>query len=312
MLSDHLEGFTAHLRILHGLKDKSIRAYCKHVEEFIAWAGDPAPGDVNQAMVEGFLKHLFIGRGNSNQTRRTKLLAVDKFWRFLKYSKVVPENITEEIPRPRVKNKMMQDFSRNEVLYMFKVPDIYSEKGLRDICILICLAFAGCRVSEVVGLRLSDLRDDGQYIDMMLSDDIVKQDRSRIVDLWKAPSIFIRQWLSVRIGHGAGSSSPLFVSYRRGGRMTGNPLTSKDIDRLLKRIAEDAGLRKTSCHAHMFRATHGADLRHIEGMDIAAIAQRLGHKSIATTDKYIPKRGRITKTYRSLRDYWREFETLWG
>ncbi len=61
----------------------------------------------------------------------------------------------------------------------------------------------------------------------------------------------------------------------------------------------------------MFRASHAQDLRHVEGYDIAAIADRLGHKNISTTDQYLPKRRRVGRKHRSLRDYWIEWERLW-
>jgi integrase len=97
----------------------------------------------------------------------------------------------------------------------------------------------------------------------------------------------------------------------KGDRPRGLPLSIRDVDRFVKHIAAVAGVRTPFVSSHMFRATHGADLRHIEGYDLPAIAERLGHADISTTDRYIPKRKRISKKYRSLREYWREFETLW-
>ena len=62
---------------------------------------------------------------------------------------------------------------------------------------------------------------------------------------------------------------------------------------------------------HMFRASHAVDLRQIQGYDTPAIAERLGHANIQTTDRYISTRGRIHHTYPSLSVYWKDFATLW-
>ncbi len=80
----------------------------------------------------------------------------------------------------------------------------------------------------------------------------------------------------------------------------------------MKRLAEAARIRKTRVYAHMFRATHASDLRHVEGYDILAIADRLGHKNIATTNRYLPRRQRVPRKSRSLREYWLEWEQIWS
>ena len=77
-------------------------------------------------------------------------------------------------------------------------------------------------------------------------------------------------------------------------------------------LGKAANIRKAKMHPHMFRATHCSDLRHIRGYDLPAIAERIGHKRIDTTDLYIPKRERIHKEYASLAAYWSDFHKVWA
>lgn len=315
MIKKLLEQWSRHLVILRGLSPVSVEKYSGIIVEFFDWYKTARPGglpaDVGRKDIEGYLKYLFFTRKNTNMTRRTKITALSMFWKFLVYEGISKEDVTAQIPKPKVHKRFVQYFTQPEVLRFFRQVDIYSEKGIRDACILILFVFCGLRVGELCGLRLNDVVDDGDYIDIQVPDDIGKQGSSRTVDLWKSPSVFIRQWVQIRLSQGATGTSSLLVSYRKGGVCMGNPLIATDISRLIKVLGEKAGIRKARIHAHMFRATHGSDLRNIRGYDICAIADRLGHKNISTTDTYLPKRNRISKEYRSLREYWLEWESIW-
>ncbi len=308
-----LSKWERHLLVLRGLSAASVKAYRDKIVEFFKWHGDEVVEAVSRDDIERYLEDIFY-RGNANITRMNKLGAISGFWRFLRYERVVTEDITDGIPKPRLWRKFIQDLTKEERLRMFSAlrHQVDTEKGLRDICILILLTFGGLRIGEVANLRADDLVDEGDHILVQLPDDIVKQHGSRVVEFWKSPSAFLRQWLHVRLVlHNAGKRAPLFVAYQRGDHPRDHALVERNIDRMIKGIARRAGIRRVVVHAHMFRASHGSDLRNIQGYDIAAIAGRLGHRNISTTDRYLPNRRRVSRQYRSLREYWIEWERLW-
>ena len=70
--------------------------------------------------VEAYLEHCFF-IGNKNQTRLTKLIALRKFFRYLVYDNIVPEDITARIPRPKVRKGLVQKFTQAEILSLFAV-----------------------------------------------------------------------------------------------------------------------------------------------------------------------------------------------
>jgi len=315
MLTELLEQYGQHLIVLRGLSQRSVTDNQRRVASFFKWLSDSGRAtearNITREDVEAWLKHLYYNEHNGTYTRHTKLGALSGFWRFLFYENHVPADITAQIPRPRIKRRMMQYFTKAEVIRFFSACPLNTEKGLRDTCILIIMAFAGLRVGELCGLKMVNISDDGEYIDIQVTEDIGKQGHFRMVDLWLAPSKFIRQWVGLRLSQGAKSNDPLFVSYRRGDHCSGRQLSNNDIDRLVKKLAATAEIRKTRNHSHIFRATHGSDLLFIKGFTVPAIAARLGHRNIATTDTYLPRRGRINEQYRSLRDYWRPWEKLY-
>lgn len=309
---EHLDGFGRHMRILEDLKQSSVDAYVGKIREFHAWLEENGrlmdPVALIREDVEDYLQWCFY-RGNKNITRFTKLTALTKFFRYLIYKGIIDRDITERIPRPKTRKKFVQMFNKDEVLRFFKQIDITREKGIRDAVILILAAFCGLRVSEIINITLNDIVDDTKNLDVNVIGS--KFDESRQVYLWKAPAMFIRQYFTLRLGHGAKSNDPLLVSYTRGGRSKGRKLTHSSVDVLIKNLAKKASIRKPEIHIHMFRATHINDLRHIKGYDLPAIAERVGHKDISTTDRYIPRRERIHRQYNSLHEYWIDFIKIW-
>lgn len=319
LMDRYLKGLTRHLKVIWGLSEATTEAYCSKVIEFQLWAKEKDLIDIQEITrqdVEKYLEWCFY-RGNSNSTRVTKLIAIQRFFRYLTYEEIIPKDITIEIPRPRVRRNFIQKFTKEDILKFFSALNITTEKGLRDVIILILAAFAGLRLGEIVKLRLYDIMDHGKSVDICIPEAIGKQQSSRQVYLWKAPSLFVQQWIATRLSHGAKAEDPLIISYRSGGRgrgggkPTGRRMLACNVDSFIKNLAGKAGVRKPAIKMHMFRATHASDLRQIYGYDIAAIAERLGHKNISTTDRYLPARGRVQKIYPSLHVYWLDFINIW-
>ncbi|MCL4743302.1 MAG: tyrosine-type recombinase/integrase [Phycisphaerales bacterium] len=86
-------------------------------------------------------------------------------------------------------------------------------------------------------------------------------------------------WLDARARLGLNGRSPVFCTAR------GEPVTSSYVRRLLASLGARAGIEKR-VHAHGLRHTHAAELR-AEGVDIGIISKQLGHRSIATTARYL-------------------------
>ncbi len=316
---DHLPGFERHLKVLNALTDVSAKVYTSRVREFCTWwtsrqAVRPAPPSPSPASIpsrqdiEAFLEHCFY-QGNNNHTRLTKLIAIRKFFRYMLYEGHIPADPSAQIPLPKVRKTLVQRFTKEEILRLFTIaaaPPI-TEKSLRDAVILILGAFCGLRIGEIITLTLANAVEEGQSYDIHVYG---KGEKWRKVYLWKAPSAILRAWYLTRVGHGARPSDPLIISYGRGARPKHNPLTASATDAFLKTLAARAQIRKPKLSMHMLRAAHAHDLRHIKGYDTPAIAERLGHASIITTDRYVATRGRLHQTYPSLAVYWREFNSI--
>lgn len=310
---DLLPRFERHLRIIQALSASSVAAYAAKVKEFAAWragnALDASPSAVTRSDIEAYLEWCFE-RGNGNNTRTTKLIALQKFFRWAVYEGIIDRDPAADIPRPRLTKRFVQKFTRDEILALFRALDLSRPIDARNAAIIILGAFCGLRSSELINLRMADVVDDGKDIDINIVES--KRKDSRVVYLWRSPASVIRQVYFARLGQSARPDDPFLVSYRHGGRVAvGNALTHAALDHMLKASAAKSGIRKPRVRLHMLRATHASDLRNIRGYDIAAICDRMGWRHLSSAEHYFPSRGRIHRVYNSLHEYWFEFTKIW-
>lgn len=311
-IKNHLDKFEEHLFLLKDLQLESITVYRAHVKKFFAWYAGNVKDDVSLAEItrkdiEDFLKYC-LRRGNGNQTRSTKLTALQRYFRYLKYAGVIPADPTADILRPSPRNDLLHKFTREDILRLFSVIDITREKGLRDATFLILGAFAGLRANEMTRLNVEAVSDDGKYLTVVKSTKGV----NRTVRIWSAPSIIVRKLLAARLAQGARKADPLLTSYWENGQPRGNRrLTASMLDALIKALANRAEIKHPAITTHMLRVAHVFDLQHVKGFDTPQIMRRLGWRTLYSVPQYFDHFEDISQEYRSLDEYWLDFIKIW-
>jgi len=182
-----------------------------------------------------------------------------------------PTALLEAPKRPR---KLPNVLGEDEVSALLAAPDVATPKGLRDRTMIELLYATGLRVSELVGLRLAQLRLDSGFLIAF-----GKGSKERVVPVGENAEAWVRRYLAeVRPRWASGRHDALFVT-RRGGGMTRQAFWL-----LLGAYGRAAGIRRPlSPHVlrHSFAThllEHGADLRAVQAM--------LGHSDISTTEIY--------------------------
>lgn len=216
-------------------------------------------------------------QGYAKSTIARRVAAVRSWFRFLRRQGLVESNPAEGLRGPRQDKKLPHFLPEKAMTELLEAPADLTPLGLRDRALLETLYSAGLRVSEVVGLNLTDLDlDDG------LATIRGKGKRERLALLGPQAVSALQEWFAGR---------KLLLAGKEGGRIdavflnkNGTRLTSRSVGRLMHKYLGQAGLDpETSPHSlrHSF-ATHLLD----HGADIRSVQELLGHRSLATTQIY--------------------------
>jgi integrase/recombinase XerD len=222
-----------------------------------------------------FLASLYRDSLESKSVAR-HLVTLRSFFRFAQSQELIETDPAVNLESPKIRRALPGYLKVEEVDRLLAQPDEKTPYGLRDRAMLEVLYSTGLRVSELVGLRVTDLDAKVGCIRC-----VGKGDKERIVPAGRKALGMVEKYLRDArpklLAKGV-SSTALFVNRR------GAALSRVGVWKILSGYGRRAGLR-TALTPHMLRhsfATHllerGADLRSVQLM--------LGHADISTTQIY--------------------------
>jgi integrase/recombinase XerD len=277
MTTDSLDFFLDYLTFERGLSQSSVQVYLQAVERFVEWAeveGIEDLATLRHPEIRQYLFHLKdLGRAAS--TVRVSLSAIRAYYGFLLDEGQIEVDPTEPLESPRPGRSLPDALSMEEVLALLEAPDESRATYWRDRAILELLYATGIRVSELTGLRLSDIDFEERSIRVL-----GKGDKERIVPFGEAASGALERYLrELRPRHDTGASGGhVFLNPR------GRGLTRMSVYTTVRESARRAGIeRRVSPHTlrHTF-ATHLLQ----GGADLTVVQELLGHADISTTQIY--------------------------
>lgn len=162
-----------------------------------------------------------------------------------------------------------------EVTALLRACSTRAPSGIRNRALIAVLYRGGLRLAEALALLPKDVDLDRGAVRILHG----KGDQPRTVALDPGALALVERWLTERKQLGLTSRHRLFCT------LTGPPLDPSYVRRLLPRLATKAGIDKR-VHAHGLRHTHAAELAR-ENKPINLIRDQLGHRSLATTDRYL-------------------------
>jgi site-specific recombinase XerD len=237
--------------------------------------------DLEAPFILAFLDHLEKVRENSIRSRNARLAAIRSFLRFAALKEPEALSMIQRvlaIPLKRCDKPLLGFLSREEVRAIIDAPDAATWSGQRDRVLLAALYNTGARVSEVAGIKISDVVLEGSPNVRIHG----KGRKDRSVPLWPATASQIRRWLT-QID--SSPSKPLFPA-RSGASMTRSAITDRLRRALRTAIEKSPSLRDRSISPHTLRHTTAMHLLQ-SGVDITLIALWLGHESPSTTHIYV-------------------------
>lgn len=218
---------------------------------------------------------------------KRKLCSLRSFYDYLFLSKRVPSNVTTLVPLPKIHEKPILRLNRDEMLRLLN--SAATGEGLterqkayqkstvkRDFALISLFLGTGIRVSEAVGIDLSD-------VDMEQNAFLVTRKGGNQTVLYFPPEVAeaLADYLEERKGIEAmpGHEDALFLSMQR------RRITQRAVQKLVKKYAAVAAPLKPRISPHKLRSTYATNLYHKTG-DIYLVADMLGHSSVDTTRKH--------------------------
>jgi integrase/recombinase XerD len=278
-LSAAIVSFLTHVRVEKGLSANTASAYRRDLAKFHVFAQKrklPLESISRDDLVD-FLAGLYRLKLESRTVARN-LVTLRNFFRFAQVQELISADPSIHLESPKIRRSLPGYLRLEEVERLLAQPDTKTALGLRDRAMLEVLYSTGLRVSELVGLRVSDLDRSAGCVRCT-----GKGDKERIVPVGRKALSTVEKYLSggrpelLRNGANHASAS-LFVNRR------GASLSRVGVWKILSAYGRKASLR-VALKPHMLRhsfATHllegGADLRSVQLM--------LGHADIATTQIY--------------------------
>jgi integrase/recombinase XerD len=212
-------------------------------------------------------------RGLSPRTVNRALVSIRGFYGHLVEMGERSDNPAVNLTPARLWRRLPRVLSEEQVDALLAVPDPGKPLGLRDKAMLELLYATGLRVSELVGLQLSQLRLDVGFLVAY-----GKGGKERIVPVGESAEQWLRRYLDqVRPDLVAGRHEAVFVNRR------GLALSRQGFWKILKKHGACVGIQELSPHTlrHSF-ATHLLE----HGADLRAVQMMLGHSDISTTQIY--------------------------
>ena len=248
---------------LEGLSDKTIGFYANRLRIFFDEVRH-LPQDISTNEIRLFLVQYQVQKGVSDRTLEKFRQVLNSFFEWCQNEEYISKNPCKNIKEIKYEVEPRRSLTRFQ---LEQVRRACTTK--RDLAIVDVLYSTGCRVSELVNMRLSDMDTAAGSVHI-----IGKGKKHNIVYFNDAAKISLEAYLADR----KGSSDYLFISDRR----PYNQLTTRSVERLIGDIAKTLDIKLTP---HILRHT-SATLALQSGMSITQVQRMLGHASVNTTQIY--------------------------
>lgn len=210
--------------------------------------------------------------GLSAPARARKVAAIRSFYKYLtNKAKLLSENPVQDLDSPHLKKSLPRYLDLEESVSLLDHVD--GANQARDYCILTLFLNCGLRISELVGLNVTDVRGNQLRV-------LGKGNKERMLFLNEACQSALEDWLTERSMLTLVDQNALFVTLQNRRR-----ISRAAVHKLVKKHLAAAGLDSTQYSAHKLRHT-AATLMLQNGVDVRTLQEVLGHDHLNTTQIY--------------------------
>jgi integrase/recombinase XerD len=274
-----LTDYISYLKIEKGLAKNSVDSYGRDVKKLIRYLEEndinTTPIIIEEDTIQAFIYS--VSKTINARSQARLISGIRNFFDYLVFEDYRKKNPTDLLETPKIGLKLPDTLSIEDIDLLINAIDLSEPQGERNRTIIETLYSCGLRVSELVGLQLSDLFFEEGFIRV-----IGKGNKQRFVPINKQTQKYIANYVNdirVHLSVKKGFEDTVFLNRR------GTKLTRVMIFTIVKNLAIKIGLKK-NISPHTFRHSFATHLLE-RGADLRAIQQMLGHESITTTEIYM-------------------------
>ncbi len=211
------------------------------------------------------------GYGLNAASRARKIATIRSFYKYLTVkAHLLTENPVKDMDSPKLKKTLPKYLTLDQSVRL--LDSVHGKNQERDYCILVLFLNCGLRISELVGLNISDIQGEALHI-------LGKGNKMRVVFLNDACQTALEEYLAVRRPITGQDEDALFLSSQN------ERMSRSAVHAMVKKRLSEAGIDASQYSSHKLRHT-AATLMLRNGVDVRAVQEVLGHEHLNTTEIY--------------------------
>lgn len=219
-----------------------------------------------------FLTYCRNERNNDNNARARKVVAIKRFYRYLEVNNFITENRIAFLESPQTKKALPKYLTLEQSVKLLNSVDGKFKE--RDYCILTLFLNCGLRLSELIGINISHIKDDNTLVVLG------KGNKERTVYLNNACISAISAYLKVRPVDGVIDRDALFISNQK------KRISKQSVQKMVEGYLKKSGLDGMGFSTHKLRHTAATLMYQYGNVDPLQLKEILGHENLSTTEIY--------------------------
>lgn len=278
-MDKYIVAFMDFIHYEKGLSVNTQTAYRSDLQKFVNYLRSERCGvnrweDINKKDIVNFLAGE-MDEGVANSTVARRFSSIKGLYKFLVGEGFIELNPTTDLETPKIRRKLPQILSIEEVDKLMEQPDVLLPLGLRDRAMLELMYGTGVRVSELLSLQLEDINMMAGFLRCL-----GKGRKERIIPVNQTSISWVERYLA---------RSRNFLLRRNQERTLflnahGRKLSRQGYFKILAQYGEKSGITKVIT-PHTLRHSFATHLLE-NGADLRAVQEMLGHADISTTQIY--------------------------
>jgi site-specific recombinase XerD len=279
-----VDEYLRYLRVERNMSSRTISAYRYDLDKFRIFLEQhfrmlPTLPRINVEVIREYLSTLQAERNYRSTSLARRISSLRSFFRFLTEQDYLKTNPMLTIRTPKLAKKLPIYLTAEELKRLLMAPEKKTWRDQRDRAILVLLAMTGIRLQELASLDLDSVNLQTGSTPAGMGGTIRvlgKGAKERVIPLNETAVQALQAYLEMR----PYTENPALLLNKFKRR-----LFPRTIDKILKKYALKAGIKRAKISPHKLRHTF-ATLLHSGDVDILEIQRLLGHSSITSTTIY--------------------------